>query len=226
MYLINSHDQQNVVHVAGSGHVNVWEWISCDGHGWHALHIWVVQCCQLSWHIELFLPPSFTTRNHIFPPGAVAFVHNPVHQASTVQECFQEHPQFQLLPWPKKWAYCHPVKNIGFDGDNIRASAGAHIPRTFRSRSGYVEGKLDFVTRHTGNLRRQLQTVIDKSGGWIAYWSKKFLRIGLGVHITTATCLLLNIYVFYLKYYDYFGSFRSWKLVPMQSSAETVCHNH
>ena len=94
--------------------VNVWGWMSVHGVG--DIHQ-IEGRFNAQTYVEIlnnFFLPSFAARNNPFPPAPVYFVHDrcPVHQARVVQDWFQQHPQFQLLPWPSKGADCNPIENL------------------------------------------------------------------------------------------------------------------
>lgn len=82
-------------------------------HGWHASHTRSFKCREI-YRFFFFPMPSVNNRSYPFPPGPVYFVHDrcPVHQACVVQEWYQRHPQFVLLPWPCKEEDCNPTENI------------------------------------------------------------------------------------------------------------------
>ena len=39
-----------------------------------------------------------------------------------MRDWFREHPEFDVLPWPKKWADMNPIKNIW--GDIVKDMEG------------------------------------------------------------------------------------------------------
>lgn len=155
--------------------VNVWGWISIHGMG-DIHHIQGRFNAQR--YVEIlntFFLPSFAARNHPFPPGPVYFVHDrcPVHRARIVQDWFQEHPQFQLLPLPSKGADCNPIENVWGSMVNTWEPERERTPQELLAHAREVwevfRGQPDLVRRHTVNMQRRLQAVIDKDGGWTKY---------------------------------------------------------
>lgn len=37
---------------------------------------------------------------------------SPIHTSNVVKEWFEEHPEFELLPWPPKGADLNPIENV------------------------------------------------------------------------------------------------------------------
>lgn len=171
------YERQNVYEVARSGHqtVNVWGWISLHGMGdIHEIEGRFNAVKYVTILNDFFLP-SFHNRNHPFPPGTVYFVHDrcPVHQARVVQDWFDQHPQFQLLPWPSKGADCNPIENIW--GTMVN-SWEPGMERTREQLMNHTREVWDMyrarpalVRSHTANMPRRLQAVIERDGGWTGY---------------------------------------------------------
>lgn len=118
--------------------------------------------------------PSFAKGNHPFPEGPVYFVHDrcPIHQARLVQEWYINHPHFQLLPWPSKGADCNPIENIWGYGEHLDTWRGKDDSSTLNHAKEVWEmfrTKPELMRRHTGNMQRRLQAVIDREGGWTGY---------------------------------------------------------
>ena len=164
-------------HVARSGHVNVnvWGWVSWHGMG--DMHH-IEGRFNAERYIDVlnnFFLASFSASTHPFPPGPVYFVNDrcPVHQARVVQQWFQEHPRFELLPWPSKGADCNPIENIWGSMVTSWEPEQERTPQELVDHTRRVwevfRGNPDLVKCHTGNMQRRLQAVIEKGGGWTGY---------------------------------------------------------
>ena len=46
--------------------------------------------------------------------GPIRFVQDlsPIHTSNLVREWFEEHPEFELIPWPPKGADLNPIENV------------------------------------------------------------------------------------------------------------------
>lgn len=99
---------------SGRRSVNVWGWFSSEGAG--ALHR-VSGRLNSEKYIDILedilVPTAYARFGHGIN-GPIRFVQDlsPIHTANVVTEWFEDHPEFQLLPWPPKGADLNPIENV------------------------------------------------------------------------------------------------------------------
>lgn len=100
-----------MVRRSGRKNVSVWAWFSSEGAG--AIHRFEGRLTGLKYIeiLENILLPSAYAR---FGLGPIRFVQDlsPIHTCHVVMEWFEEHPEFELLPWPPKGADFNPIENL------------------------------------------------------------------------------------------------------------------
>lgn len=96
---------------SGRKSIPVWAWFSAEGAG--AIHKFTGRLTGEKYVqiLEDVLVPSAYAR---FGLGPIRFVQDrsPIHTSRVVTEWFEDHQEFDLLPWPAKGSDLNPIENL------------------------------------------------------------------------------------------------------------------
>ncbi len=155
--------------------VNVWGWFSSEGAG--SLHritgrlnaekyVDILENVLLPVAIERF------ERGNDYP---IRFVQDrsPIHTANVVRERFEEHPEFELLPWPPKGADLNPIENMWSEMvRDLESQQVQSADRLWEKVCGIWDGlkhRQDYWKLLARSMPSRLNLVREMAGDWTKY---------------------------------------------------------
>lgn len=118
--------------------------------------------------------PSLQETNFPFT-GPIIFVHDrcPIHAARVVQQWFADHPYLEVLDWPSKGCDLNPIEGVWANMVNSwepeRERTTQQLVEHTQQQWQSFQGNPQLVYTYCCNMRKRLQAVIEKDGGWTGY---------------------------------------------------------
>lgn len=123
---------------------------------------------------DVLIPTAYARFGHGID-GPIRFVQDlsPIHTSNVVREWFEEHPEFELIPWPPKGADLNPIENVW--SEMVRDLDAQHVAtddELWRKICGIWENlkpREQYWKRLSSSMPSRLNLVKEVEGDWTKY---------------------------------------------------------
>lgn len=157
---------------SGRKTIGVWAWFTGDGTGAIYRIRGRLNADKYIDVLENSLCPTAWARFGLEP---IPFVQDrsPIHTSHLVNEWFESHPEFRLLPWPAKAADLNPIENLWSDMvremDNIHVSNQDELWICVKEIWDRLKRRNQYWRTLTDSMVNRLRMVRDVDGDWTKY---------------------------------------------------------